>query len=108
MTASVTALSFLSTSVSPHPANRPNWLGILPWHRRCISRPSALVFSATGRREGEMLARIAGAVRFKEPLSFHTSLRMGGPVDFFIVPRDVETALVTSRWLQILISVESA
>ena len=37
-----------------------------------------------------MLARIAGAVRFKEPLSFHTSLRMGGPVDFFIVPRDVD------------------
>jgi UDP-N-acetylmuramate dehydrogenase len=37
-----------------------------------------------------MLARIAGAVRFKEPLSFHTSLRIGGPADFFIVPRDVE------------------
>jgi len=37
-----------------------------------------------------MLARIAGAVRFKEPLSFHTSLRMGGPADFFIVPRDVD------------------
>jgi UDP-N-acetylmuramate dehydrogenase len=37
-----------------------------------------------------MLARIAGAVRYKEPLSFHTSLRMGGPADFFIVPRDVE------------------
>ena len=37
-----------------------------------------------------MLARIAGAVRFKEPMSFHTSLRMGGPADFFIVPRDVE------------------
>jgi UDP-N-acetylmuramate dehydrogenase len=37
-----------------------------------------------------MLARIAGAVRFKEPLSFHTSLRMGGPADFFIAPRDVE------------------
>jgi UDP-N-acetylmuramate dehydrogenase len=40
--------------------------------------------------EEEMLARIAGAVRYKEPLSFHTSLRMGGPADFFIVPRDVE------------------
>jgi UDP-N-acetylmuramate dehydrogenase len=40
--------------------------------------------------EGEMLARIAGVVRFKEPLSFHTSLRMGGPADFFISPRDVD------------------
>lgn len=37
-----------------------------------------------------MLARIAGAVRFKEPLSFHTSLRMGGPADFFIMPQDLD------------------
>ena len=37
-----------------------------------------------------MLARIAGAVRFKEPLSFHTSLRLGGPAEFFVVPRDLE------------------
>ena len=37
-----------------------------------------------------MLARIAGGVRFKEPLSFHTSLRLGGPADFFIIPRDLE------------------
>jgi UDP-N-acetylmuramate dehydrogenase len=37
-----------------------------------------------------MLARIAGAVRFKEPLSFHTSLRIGGPAEFFIVPRDAD------------------
>jgi UDP-N-acetylmuramate dehydrogenase len=37
-----------------------------------------------------MLARIAGAVRFKEPLSFHTSLRIGGPAEFFVVPRDLE------------------
>jgi UDP-N-acetylmuramate dehydrogenase len=37
-----------------------------------------------------MLARIAGDVRFKEPLSFHTSLRIGGPAEFFIVPRDVD------------------
>jgi UDP-N-acetylmuramate dehydrogenase len=37
-----------------------------------------------------MLARIAGDVRFKESLSFHTSLRIGGPAEFFIVPRDVD------------------
>ena len=37
-----------------------------------------------------MLGRIVGGVRFKEPLSFHTSLRIGGPADFFIVPRDVD------------------
>lgn len=37
-----------------------------------------------------MLARIAGAVRFKEPLSFYTSLRIGGPAEFFIVPQDLD------------------
>jgi len=37
-----------------------------------------------------MLARIAGAVRFKEPLSFYTSLRIGGPAEFFIIPQDLD------------------
>jgi UDP-N-acetylmuramate dehydrogenase len=37
-----------------------------------------------------MLARIAGPVRFKEPLSFYTSLRIGGPAEFFIVPQDLD------------------
>jgi UDP-N-acetylmuramate dehydrogenase len=37
-----------------------------------------------------MLGEIRGEVRFKEPLGFHTSLRVGGPADFFIVPQDVE------------------
>jgi UDP-N-acetylmuramate dehydrogenase len=37
-----------------------------------------------------MLGEIRGEVRFKEPLSFHTSLRIGGPADIFIIPQDVE------------------
>jgi UDP-N-acetylmuramate dehydrogenase len=37
-----------------------------------------------------MLGEIRGEVRFKEPLSFHTSLRIGGAADIFIVPQDVE------------------
>jgi len=37
-----------------------------------------------------MLGEIRGEVRFKEPLSFHTSLRIGGSADIFIVPQDVE------------------
>src|SRR5262245_9052204 len=37
-----------------------------------------------------MLGEIRGEVRFKEPLSFHTSLRIGGPADIFVVPQDVE------------------
>ena len=37
-----------------------------------------------------MLGDIRGEVRFKEPLGFHTSLRIGGPADVFIVPQDVD------------------
>jgi UDP-N-acetylmuramate dehydrogenase len=37
-----------------------------------------------------MLGEIRGEVRFKEQLSFHTSLRIGGSADIFVVPQDVE------------------
>ncbi|HEY7516937.1 MAG TPA: UDP-N-acetylmuramate dehydrogenase [Methylomirabilota bacterium] len=37
-----------------------------------------------------MLGEIRGEVRFKEPLSFHTSLRIGGAADIFVVPQDVD------------------
>ena len=37
-----------------------------------------------------MLGEIRGEVRFKEQLSFHTSLRIGGSADIFVVPQDVD------------------
>src|SRR3989442_3346113 len=37
-----------------------------------------------------MLGEIRGEVGFKEPLSFHPSLRIGGSADIFVVPQDVE------------------
>ncbi len=37
-----------------------------------------------------MLGEIRGEVRFKEPLSFHTSLRIGGSADIFVIPQDVD------------------
>jgi len=37
-----------------------------------------------------MLGEIRGPIRFKEPLSFHTSLRIGGSADVFIVPHDID------------------
>jgi UDP-N-acetylmuramate dehydrogenase len=37
-----------------------------------------------------MLGEIRGEVRFKELLSFHTSLRIGGPADIFVVPQDLD------------------
>ena len=37
-----------------------------------------------------MLGEIRGEVRFKEALSFHTSLRIGGPADIFVQPQDID------------------
>ena len=37
-----------------------------------------------------MLGEIRGEVRFKEQLSFHTSLRIGGTADIFVVPQDLD------------------
>src|SRR5262245_3176603 len=37
-----------------------------------------------------MLGSIRGDVRFKEPLSFYTSLRIGGPADILIMPQDID------------------
>jgi UDP-N-acetylmuramate dehydrogenase len=37
-----------------------------------------------------MLGEVRGTVRFKEPLSFYTSLRTGGPADVFVVPQDLD------------------
>jgi UDP-N-acetylmuramate dehydrogenase len=37
-----------------------------------------------------MLGEIRGDVRFKEPLAFHTSLRIGGPADIFVIPQDLD------------------
>jgi UDP-N-acetylmuramate dehydrogenase len=37
-----------------------------------------------------MLGEIRGEVRFKEPLAFHTALRIGGPADIFVLPQDVD------------------
>ena len=45
--------------------------------------PAAVGLDNMGRRR-PMLGSIAGDIRFKEPLSVHTSLRLGGPADVFI------------------------
>src|SRR4026207_1699211 len=49
------------------------------------ARMAARIDGGAGR-----LARMGGDVRFKEPLSFYTSLRIGGPAEFFIVPQDLD------------------
>ena len=62
--------------------------------RRASARPGDV------RRGDDMLGEIRGEVRFKEPLSFHTSLRIGGPADIFVVPQDVDDirlALIVRR-----------
>ena len=42
--------------------------------------------------------RFAGSIRFNEPMSKHTSLRVGGPVDVFAVPGTVEELTVLVEW----------
>lgn len=37
-----------------------------------------------------MLGEVRGTVRFKEPLSYYTSLRTGGPADVFVAPQDLD------------------
>lgn len=41
------------------------------------------------QRRENMLGQIHGQVLYKEPMGFHTSLRIGGPADIFIRPIDV-------------------
>ena len=36
------------------------------------------------------IAEIAGDVRFDEPMSRHTTLRIGGPVDAWVAPASVD------------------
>ena len=46
-------------------------------HKRNIMSPST-----------NWLNRIKGEIRYDEPMAHHTSLRVGGPADVFIIPRD--------------------
>lgn len=47
-----------------------------------------------------MLADIKGEVRFKEYLSFHTSLHIGGPADIFVEPQDGEDIRYALRYAE--------
>lgn len=47
-----------------------------------------------------MLGEVRGTVRFKEPLSFYTSLRTGGPADVFVVPQDLDDVRHTLSFAQ--------
>ena len=39
-------------------------------------------------------------VRFQEPMSRHTSLRVGGPADAYVAPKEKSDLVVLVRWLQ--------
>src|SRR5262245_60674962 len=64
-------------------------MGFNTWHPGCNSRGAAQTPHRSELKENEMLGRIAGTVRFTEPLSFYTSLRIGGPAEFFVMPQDI-------------------
>lgn len=41
-----------------------------------------------------------GIIRFKEPMSVHTSLRIGGPSDIFCVPSDMNSILIARDFIR--------
>lgn len=47
-------------------------------HKRTLMTPST-----------NWLNRIKGEIRYDEPMALHTSLRVGGPAEMFIIPKDV-------------------
>ncbi len=47
----------------------------------------------------ELRAAFRGELKENEPLSRHTSLKVGGPADLFAVPADVEDLLALVSWL---------
>lgn len=42
------------------------------------------------REQRSLQRRLRGTVRVREPLAWHTSLRIGGPADYFILPTSLE------------------
>ncbi len=45
----------------------------------------------------DLRARIRGAVRLEEPMSKHTTFRIGGPADLFVQPQDAEDLAAVMR-----------
>ena len=46
----------------------------------------------------ESIPKVNGKVVFDEPMSVHTSFKLGGPADIFAVPENVEDLQVILRW----------
>ena len=66
----------------------------LPFRTRLVSSKTVLgqkfVLRDTMSHNLEWTSKIKGDVRFDEPMSKHTSIRIGGPADIFIFPKDTE------------------
>ncbi len=48
----------------------------------------------------ELQSRLRGLVKTHEPLARHTSLRIGGPADYFVIPASVEDILETLEFVR--------
>ncbi len=48
----------------------------------------------------ELQSRVRGVVKTHEPLARHTSLRIGGPADYFVIPVCVEDILETLEFIR--------
>ncbi len=47
-----------------------------------------------------LTATFGPKVRFHEPMSRHTSLRVGGPADVYVAPKDKAALVVLVRWIE--------
>ncbi len=48
----------------------------------------------------ELQSRLHGVVKTQEPLARHTSLRIGGPADYFVIPASLEDILETLEFIR--------
>lgn len=49
-------------------------------------------------QKNELVAIALDGVRFDERMAPHSTIRIGGPVDAFVLPRDIETLKSVMRW----------
>lgn len=53
-----------------------------------------------GKYAKELQSRLKGAVKTQELLARHTSLRIGGPADYFVIPASLEDILETLEFIR--------
>jgi UDP-N-acetylmuramate dehydrogenase len=64
------------------------------------AQPAASVLAAAGCDIRELQTALGGRVRLDEPMSRHTTFRIGGRADIFVEPRDEADLRAAAAWLR--------